>query len=89
MKASIAIVTNHDFGISCDGENVEIFGPGETGKQIQEYINDPKSSYSSVLRRGKMTDPVRWWIESASRFEYKLMPYSKDNLEIAKAKIGE
>lgn len=89
MKASIAVITNHDFGISCDGKNVEIFGSGETGKQIQKYIDDPKSDYSNALKQGKITDPVGWWIKSASRFEYQVMSYSKDNLEIAKAKIGE
>ena len=89
MKASIAVVTNHDFGISCDGKNVEIFGAGETGKQIQKYIDDPQSDYSDALKRGKITDPVSWWIKSASRFEYQVMSYSEDNLAIAKAKIGE
>ncbi len=89
MKASIAIITNHDFGISCDGQNVKIFGSGETGKQIQKYIDDPKSKYNEAVKQGKMKDPVAWWVESASRFEFLTMPYSEDNLEIAKAKIGE
>ena len=89
MKKLICIIPNFDFGIYCDGENVGVFGSGDTGQAIKKIMNDPNSNYSEIEKIGLMDDPVMHWAASAQNFEYEIFPYSKDNLVAAKIKIGE
>ncbi len=89
MKKLICIIPNFDFGIYCDGENVDVFGPGETGESIKKIIEDPRSVYSEIVNNGLMDDPVMYWAASAQNFEYEIIPYSEENLVAAKTKIGE
>jgi hypothetical protein len=89
MKKLICIIPNFDFGISCDGKNVEVFGSGETGQAIKKIMNDPNSNYNEIVKNGLMDDPVMHWAESAQNFEYETVPYSQENLDMMKAKFSE
>ncbi len=89
MKKLIGIIPNFDFGISCDGENVEVFGSGDTADQIRNLINNTDSSYSQFVANGTMDDPVEYWVTSAQNFEYETIPYSQENLDMMKAKFSK
>lgn len=89
MKKLICVIPNYDFGIYCDGKNVEVFGSGDTGEAIKKIMEDPNSDYSEIVKNGRMDDPVGHWATSSQNFEYEIIPYSQENLAMAKKKIGQ
>ena len=89
MNKLIGIIPNFNFGIACDGKNVEVFGSGDTAEQIRKLIDDKDSTYGEFVANGTMDNPVSYWITSAQNFEYETIPYSQDNLDMMKAKFSE